>query len=349
MKTNPTNRVLLSVMLAGVCAGIRPTGMSAEGRPPEPQLKVVGDKAHGSVEKVAFLGLVLGPVDETLASQIGLPEGVGVVVRAVMPDSPAAKAGIMQHDVLHYFNDQLLINEPQLQTLVRQAGIGTEVTLKLLRKGKGDQVAVKLGDHEEQHLLEPAHWRGRDPNFGMGHGPEQSPRRLPGADERTFNFSLNGERFERQMRELAERMKTLEGRPEAMREEIERFQKRIQEQTRKATELLDKHASIVNGAAEGGAPARVAPAPDEKTTSPVNQTNSSRTTWSDNDGSGELITENGKKRLTVKDREGKEIFSGPVNTPEEMNSLPPEVRERLDKIEKSVKVETRTEIKKGEL
>jgi serine protease Do len=60
--------------------------------------------------------------------------------------------------------------------------------------------------------------------------------------------------------------------------------------------------------------------------------------WNDGDGSGELLIENGKKKLTVKDREGKEIFSGPVDTNEQRKNLPPGVRDRLERIEKNVKV-----------
>lgn len=346
MKTDLTDRVLLRVMMAGVCTGLLNSDLPAEDRPADTAPKVTSGKPVETVGKVPFLGLVLGPVDGTLASQISLPEGVGVVVRAVMPDSPAAKAGVQQYDVLHYFNDQLLVNEPQLQTLVRQAGIGTEVTLKLLRKGNQEQVTVKLGEHEEQHPVEPAHWRSREPGSTAGHSSDGWFRshRGPGIDERAFNFSGNAERFERQVRELTERMKELEGRPEAMREEIERFQKRIQEQTHKAAELLEKHATIT-----APTPPSAPSASPDHTDSIVTQTNSSRTTWSDNDGSGELLVENGKKRLTVKDRDGKQVFSGPVNTPEEMKALPPEVRERLDKIEKSVKVEVRTGSSKGEL
>ena len=347
MKTDLTNRVLLRMMLAGGCIGLLHTDLPAQEKAPEPSSKVSTGKPIIASEKVPFLGLVLGPVDGALSSQIDLPEGVGVVVRAVMPDSPAARAGVQQHDVLHYFNDQLLVNESQLQTLVRQAGVGTEITLKLLRKGKSEQTTVKLGEHEEQHPVETAHWRGREPGVGAGHGPEaffRSPHHLPGTDDRPFGFSLNGERFERQVRELSERMKELEGRPEAMREEIERFQKRIQEQTRKATELLEKHANAANS----NGPSQPV-APNDKTNAVTSQTNTSRTTWSDNDGSGELIIEDGKKQLTVKDRDGKQVFSGPVNTPEEMKALPTEVRERLEKIEKSVKVDVRTQSKSGEL
>ncbi len=53
------------------------------------------------------------------------------------------------------------------------------------------------------------------------------------------------------------------------------------------------------------------------------------------DSHGELKIENvaGKKVLTAKDPEGRLVFSGPVETKEELDKLPPEVRQRFDKLE----------------
>ena len=53
------------------------------------------------------------------------------------------------------------------------------------------------------------------------------------------------------------------------------------------------------------------------------------------DTQGELKLENvsGKKVLTAKDPEGRLVFSGPVDTKEEMDKLPPDVRQRYDKLE----------------
>lgn len=44
------------------------------------------------------------------------------------------------------------------------------------------------------------------------------------------------------------------------------------------------------------------------------------------------------KHVTVKDQDGKELFSGPLNTDEDRAKVPAELREKLERIEKSVKV-----------
>ena len=53
------------------------------------------------------------------------------------------------------------------------------------------------------------------------------------------------------------------------------------------------------------------------------------------DDKGELKIENvaGKRVLTAKDPQGRTVFSGPVETKEELDKLPAEVRQRYDKLE----------------
>src|SRR5439155_1383648 len=52
---------------------------------------------------------------------------------------------------------------------------------------------------------------------------------------------------------------------------------------------------------------------------------------------GELKLENvdGKKLLTAKDRQGKLLFSGPVETEEDLAKVPGDVRERYEKLQQS--------------
>jgi hypothetical protein len=72
-------------------------------------------------------------------------------------------------------------------------------------------------------------------------------------------------------------------------------------------------------------------------------------TWNDGDGSGELLIENGKKKLSAKDRDGKEIFHGPIDTEEQLKSLPAGLRERVERLESKVKVEVRAGKPAGDL
>ncbi len=57
--------------------------------------------------------------------------------------------------------------------------------------------------------------------------------------------------------------------------------------------------------------------------------------FSDDKGEMKLETVDGKKLLTVKDPQGKLLFSGPVETKEELDKLPAEVRQRYDKLQQN--------------
>jgi len=50
-------------------------------------------------------------------------------------------------------------------------------------------------------------------------------------------------------------------------------------------------------------------------------------------GSIELTINDGKKSVLAKDNAGKEIFLGPINTPEEIKGMPEDLRTKLEKIE----------------
>jgi hypothetical protein len=123
-----------------------------------------------------FLGVSTSPVPPVLGAQLGLPEGFGLVVDEVLPESPAGKAGVQRFDVLRLFNDQQLVDPGQLAALVRAVGKDAEVSLTLLRKGQEQKVSMKVGER-------PMPVRVPFPGVGVGvgapplEGPEDGPRK----------------------------------------------------------------------------------------------------------------------------------------------------------------------------
>lgn len=65
--------------------------------------------------------------------------------------------------------------------------------------------------------------------------------------------------------------------------------------------------------------------------------------FTDDAGSLELVTKDGTKTLVAKNATGEQQFSGPVTTPEERAAMPPDVRERLEKLEAMQNVTFRTD------
>ncbi len=64
----------------------------------------------------------------------------------------------------------------------------------------------------------------------------------------------------------------------------------------------------------------------------VNPENSNMV-FSDEKGSLELTIKDGKKNLVAKSAKGEQVFAGPIDTPEQRKVLPPEISERLEKLE----------------
>jgi len=87
-----------------------------------------------------WLGILGVPADTLLRTHLKLD--AGVVVEQVVPESPAAKAGIRQHDILLKFGDITLTDVEGLMKAVAE-NKNQEAKLALLREGKETTVTVK--------------------------------------------------------------------------------------------------------------------------------------------------------------------------------------------------------------
>ncbi|MBC7981108.1 MAG: PDZ domain-containing protein [Armatimonadetes bacterium] len=94
----------------------------------------------------AWLGLAVSKPDDTTTTQLpSLPPGIGFVVTALDQGGPAEKAGVRKLDLLWKMDEQMLVNEGQLATLLRLAVPGDEVVVSVFREGKSLDLKVKLG------------------------------------------------------------------------------------------------------------------------------------------------------------------------------------------------------------
>ena len=100
--------------------------------------------ANETREPVTYLVIAADAVSEELAAHLPLDAGVGLVVRSIGPDSPAAKAGVGVNDVVTKIDDQLLVHPRQLQVLVRAKKDGDSISVTYLRKGELKTVTAKL-------------------------------------------------------------------------------------------------------------------------------------------------------------------------------------------------------------
>jgi hypothetical protein len=134
-------------LLWGMCA-VLAAGTAAEGQTGRRRqlLPGAGEAGGGRIETGVFLGVTNLRVPEELGVQLALEPGFGLVVEAVLPGSPAEKAGLRRHDVLLAFGDQELVNPEQLMALVRRSKKGEEVQLRVAREAERRVVRVVLDE-----------------------------------------------------------------------------------------------------------------------------------------------------------------------------------------------------------
>ena len=108
-------------------------------------------KANGKVTR-SWLGVSVQ--DITLVDKESLKLGVdqGSLVREVVVDSPAYKAGLKMNDVIVEFNGHTINNSRKLPKEVVYTTSGEEVSIKLVREGKAKTVIVILQPFPE-HMM----------------------------------------------------------------------------------------------------------------------------------------------------------------------------------------------------
>ncbi len=102
--------------------------------------------ASGGVVTRGYLGIVPQDIDADLAKQFGLADQNGALVGDVMPETPAAKAGLKSGDVITEINGKSIEDAHSLQLTVSQISPGTLVAVKIIRNGLAKTVSVTLAE-----------------------------------------------------------------------------------------------------------------------------------------------------------------------------------------------------------
>lgn len=89
---------------------------------------------HGSVRR-AFLGVGIQPITQKLADHFKVPPKQGLLVTHVLPESPAADAGVRTGDILLKFAGARVSAPNEFQTFVERANVGQTYKLTINRNG----------------------------------------------------------------------------------------------------------------------------------------------------------------------------------------------------------------------
>ena len=102
-------------------------------------------RAHGSIAR-GWLGVQIQSVNEDLAQSLGVAEGKGALVAAVTPDSPAAKAGVKNGDVITSVNGQPIDDAHRLTFSIGAIAPGTKLDLEVVRDGTTKNLSVTVSE-----------------------------------------------------------------------------------------------------------------------------------------------------------------------------------------------------------
>ena len=145
----------------GINTAIRPDAMGIGFAIPINKAKAIKDKLMQG-EKVShpYLGIQMETLTPQLAKQnnndpnspIQIPEINGVLVVRVVPESPAAAAGLRRADVIVQIDDQNITKAEQLQSLVEDSKVGQVLQIKIRRGNQTQQLSVRTGELESSSL-----------------------------------------------------------------------------------------------------------------------------------------------------------------------------------------------------
>jgi serine protease Do len=122
-----------------------------------PQLRTAGRVTRG------WLGVLIQKITPELAEELELEADSGALVSKVVPDGPAARAGLERYDVIVEFDDKPIEDLKELPRAVAETAVDKTVDIVVVRNGKRKTLRAKVGEMDEPEL------------GALARGPEKGP------------------------------------------------------------------------------------------------------------------------------------------------------------------------------
>jgi serine protease Do len=129
-------------------------------------------------EGPSWLGVETQEVTAEKAKELKLPAERGVVVAGVTEDSPAAKAGLREKDVITEVNGQRVEGAAQFRRMIHEIPAGRAAQLTVWRDGRAQTISATLGKAEERHNT----WMGATPGAFAFRMPDVQVPDMPSMD-----------------------------------------------------------------------------------------------------------------------------------------------------------------------
>jgi len=104
---------------------------------------VIGD------DRSSWLGVETHEVTSDKAKELKLSAERGVVLGKIVPDSPAAKAGLKENDVVTEINGQRVEGAAQFRRMIHEIPAGRTIQLTVWRDGRTQTISATLGKSEQ--------------------------------------------------------------------------------------------------------------------------------------------------------------------------------------------------------
>jgi predicted metalloprotease with PDZ domain len=98
----------------------------------------------------SWLGVESQEINSEKARDLKLPAERGVLLERIVPDSPAAKAGLKEHDVITEINGQRVEGAAQFRRMIHEIPVGRSVQITVWRDGRAQTLTATLGKSEDR-------------------------------------------------------------------------------------------------------------------------------------------------------------------------------------------------------
>jgi Do/DeqQ family serine protease len=103
------------------------------------------DHAYLGIQMVTLTPDVKQTLNSDPNSGLSVTEDQGVLVARVMPDSPAAKAGLRAGDVIQQIDGKAVTQADEVQQVVEGTSLNSRLSLQIKRNGQSETIAVQPG------------------------------------------------------------------------------------------------------------------------------------------------------------------------------------------------------------
>ena len=94
-----------------------------------------------------YIGIEMKPVTDEIKQEFGMKDHYGALITGVLKNSPAAKAGLKEGDVIRAVDGQQMKSTEEVQRYIRSKKVGDQVKVEILRNSTvKSTVTMKIGD-----------------------------------------------------------------------------------------------------------------------------------------------------------------------------------------------------------